>query len=222
MPDGANSWTGFTNGQVWGGFDRPVESAYRTCMETVTGLDRAIGRLTEHLEERDLLQDTVLAYASDNGFLFGEHEKVELRWPFEEVIRIPFLVRFPAEIRNPGTRVTRMVLNIDVAPTFLDLAGIPIPDHVQGTSLVPALRDPSRPGRKAWLVENYKEFPYRVPSYQGVRTERYVYVDYEGSFAPTLHDLAADPKQTRDLFGSREGNRVVAELKEMLAALRSG
>jgi N-acetylglucosamine-6-sulfatase len=222
LPEGANSWTGFTNGEIWGGFERPIENAIRAYMATLTSLDREIGRLLDRLDSLGLSRDTVVIYASDNGFLFGEHKHVELRWPFEEVIRIPLLVRHPRLLPEPGRRVRQMALNIDVAPTLLELAGAPVPAHVQGTSLLPVLNDPDAPGRRAWLVENYKEFPYNAPTYQGVRTERFLYVEYAGGFAPTLHDVARDPRQQRNLLGTPEGDRVLPELRETLQALRHG
>jgi len=222
LPAQANSWTGFTNGQIWGGFDRPIESAYRSYMETVTSMDREIGRLLDALDEWGLADDTVVVYASDNGFLFGEHERVELRWPFEEAIRIPLLLRYPRRIAPRRQRVEPMALNIDLAPTLLELAGVPAPVAMQGMSLVPTLTDPSATGRSAWLVEGYKEFPYRVPTYQGVRTRRYLYVEYEGTDPPTLHDVERDPRQTTDLHGTPEGDRIVAMLKPLLEGLRRG
>ncbi|GIW42548.1 MAG: acetylglucosamine-6-sulfatase [Candidatus Binatia bacterium] len=222
LPKGANSWTGFTNGQIWGGFDRPVESAYRAYMETVTGMDREIGRLLRFLDDRGLAGRTFVLYASDNGFLFGEHKRVELRWPFEEVIRIPWIVRWPQGVERPGRVARQMVLNLDLAPTLLELAGLDVPDWMQGRSFLPVLADPDAPGRRAWLVENYREFPYRVPGYQGVHTERYLYVEYEGCWKPSLHDLLNDPKQERDLYGTEEGDRVLPELRRLLAGLRHG
>jgi N-acetylglucosamine-6-sulfatase len=222
LPEGANSWTGFTNGEIWGGFERPIERAIRSYMETVTSLDREIGRLLDGLDALGVADDTVVVYTSDNGFLFGEHKRVELRWPFEEVIRIPLLLRYPRLVRDPGRRAGQMALNIDLAPTLLELAGAPVPDALQGMSLLPVLRESSAPGRRAWLVENYKEFPYNAPSYQGVRTERHLYVEYEGRFAPTLHDVVRDPQQTRNLVGTGEGDALVPELRRILAALRRG
>jgi N-acetylglucosamine-6-sulfatase len=222
LPPGATIWTGFVDGQIWGGFDRPIPSAYRAYMETVTSMDRAIGRLLDHVDARGLGRDTVVVYASDNGFLFGEHGKVELRWPFEEVLRIPWIVRAPRHVDRPSRRAAQMALDIDLAPTLLDLAGVEAPAEMQGMSLLPALRDPTAPGRTAWLVEHWQEFPYRTPTYAGVRTPRWLYVEYEGRFRPTLHDLSRDPRQQRDLYGSPEGQAVVGELARLLAALRAG
>jgi N-acetylglucosamine-6-sulfatase len=221
LPPGATPWTGFTDGQIWGGFDRPIPSAYRSYMETVTSMDRAIGRLLDHLDTRDLARDTIVVYVSDNGFLFGEHGKVELRWPFEEALRIPWIVRAPRHVDRAGRRAAQMALNIDLAPTLLDLAGVEAPAVMQGMSLVPALGDPTAPGRAAWLVEHWKEFPYRTPSYTGVRTRRWLYVEYEGRFRPTLYDLAHDPRQERDVYGKPAADGVVSELARTLRALRA-
>ncbi|MFQ5665991.1 MAG: sulfatase-like hydrolase/transferase [Candidatus Binatia bacterium] len=222
LPSEANSWTGFTNGQIWGGFTRPIPSAYRAYMETVTAMDREIGRLLEHVARRGLLDDTIVVYTSDNGFLFGEHKRVELRWPFEEVIRIPFIVRYPQAVAKRGRRRTQMALNIDLAPTLHALAGLEVPENMDGMSLLPALRDPGAHGRRAWLVEYYRDFPHRVPAYQGVHTDRYLYVEYQEPFPPTLHDVLADPEQRHDLMGTPEAARAVPRLQTMLAALRAG
>jgi len=222
LPPGANSWTGFTNGEIFGGFERPIESAIRRYMATVTSLDREIGRLLDVLDERGLSENTIVVYVSDNGFLFGEHRHVELRWPFEEAIRIPFIVRAPGFATRHGQRATAMALNIDLGPTLLELAGGGVPAAMQGTSLVRFLDEPEAPGRRAWLVENHREFPYTAPSYRGVRSERHLYVEYEGRFEPTLHDVVADPRQQHDLMGTPEGERVLPELRHMLAALKRG
>jgi N-acetylglucosamine-6-sulfatase len=222
LPDEANSWTGFTNGEIFGGFERPLENAIRSYMATVTSMDREIGRLLEALDLHGLADDTVVVYVSDNGFLFGEHRHVELRWPFEEAIRIPFIVRAPRAGRVGGRRVEAMALNIDLGPTLLELAGVPVPEDMQGMSLARHLTEPEAPGRRAWLVENHREFPYNAPSYRGVRTERHLYVEYEGRFEPTLHDVVADPRQLDDRMGTAEAERLVPGLREMLDALKRG
>lgn len=222
LPAGANSWTGFTNGEIWGGFDRPIENAIRSYMATVTSMDREIGRLLAALDDLSLLDRTVVVYTSDNGLLFGEHKHVELRWPFEEAIRLPFMLRAPGLVVKPGRRAEQMALNIDVGPTMLDIAGVEIPSSMQGMSLLPAIRSGAAPGRSAWLVENHKEFPYNAPSYRGVRTEHYLYVEYEGRFEPTLHDVVRDPKQMRNLIGTAEGKRVRPKLERLLTRLKQG
>ncbi len=222
LPEGANRWTGFVDGNLYGGVTRPLEGAIRAYLATVTGMDRAIGRLLDQLDGLGIADDTIVVYASDNGFLFGEHGRTELRWPYEEVMRIPLLLRYPRGVRDPGRRAGQMALNIDLGPTLLDLAGVAARAPMQGASLVPVLRDPAAPGRRAWLVEHTKEFPYRTPSYQGVRTPRWLYLEYEGRFAPTVHEIARDPGQSRDLYGSPRAEEVLPELRELLAGLRRG
>ncbi len=221
LPEEADAWTGVADGQIFGGVTQPLAGAVREYMETVTSLDREIGRLLAALDALGLGPDTAVLYTSDNGFLFGEHRRVELRWPYEEVLRVPLLLRWPGG-GLPAGRRQAMALLIDLAPTLLGLAGLPTPPSVQGTSLLPVLRDPGRAGRRAWLVENTREFPYPTPSYQGVRTREHLYVEFEGRFPPALHDVARDPRQRRNLMGTREGERVLPELRSLLAALRRG
>lgn len=222
LPPGANSWTGLANGQIWGGFTGSIESAYRSYMETVTAMDREIGRLLERLDALGLAHRTVVIYTSDNGFLFGEHGCVELRWPYEEALRIPLLVRYPPLVRTSGRPRAQMALDIDIAPTVLELAGVEVPGWMRGMSLVAALRNPQAPGRRAFLVEYFRDFPYRVPPYQGVRSRRYLYVRYACCYAPTLHDSARDPRQTANLIGTPEGERVRPALEAMLESLLRG
>jgi N-acetylglucosamine-6-sulfatase len=221
LPPEASTWAGLTDGNLFGGVTQPLADAYRTYMETLTSLDRDVGRLLDALDALGLAGRTVVVYASDNGFLFGEHRRTELRWPLEEVLRIPLLIRAPAHVRDPGGRRAQMALNLDLGPTLLELAGLAPPPDLDGRSLVPCLRDPQAPGRDAWLLEHAREFPYPVPGYRGVRTRRHLYVEYEGRFAPTLHDLARDPRQTRNLIGTPEGDRLRPELARRLARLRA-
>ncbi len=222
LPEGANRWTGFTNGEIWGGFERPIDVSIRRYMATVTSLDREIGRILDALDAFDLTGETVVLYTSDNGFLFGEHGHVELRWPFEEVLRLPFVVRAPGRVEGPGRRAEQMALNIDLGPTLLDLAGLPASPTMHGRSLVPAMRSAGAPGRRAWLVENHREFPYNAPSYRGVRTERHLYVEYEGRFEPSLHDVVRDPRQQQDIMGTAEADALLPELRRTLEALKRG
>ena len=135
-----------------------------------------------------------------------------------------------------------MVLNLDLAPTLLDLAGLPVPPRMEGASLRPLLADQpcgvdQPPGRVvdrplltgepcewrgAWLYEYFKDFPYNVPEIRAVRTERHVYVEYGGSKGPELFDLARDPRQHANLYGTPEGKGLAAALKESLNRLEKG
>jgi arylsulfatase A-like enzyme len=115
-----------------------------------------------------------------------------------------------------------MVLNVDFAPTFLDLAGVSVPKEMEGQSFLPILKDPEAPGRKAWLLEYWKYFPENFPSYVGVRTDTHKYIEYEKTLEPELFDLTTDPGELRNLHGTPAGQEMLPELKGKLDALKNG
>ena len=100
----------------------------------VAGADENLGRLLDALDELGLAEDTVVVYTSDNGYYLGEHCSGDKRSLYEESLRIPMLVRYP-RLFGKGQVVDEMVLNIDLAPTFLDLAGVPVPPRDAGREL---------------------------------------------------------------------------------------
>lgn len=115
-----------------------------------------------------------------------------------------------------------MVLNIDFAPTLLDVAGVAVPSEMEGKSLVPTLKDEGAPGRKAWLLEYWKYYPENFPSYRGVRTDTHKYVEYAKTLQPELFDLGRDPGEENNLYGQPGGERLLPELKGLLEALEAG
>ena len=162
-------------------------------------------------------------FASEGGFFWGEHQLAGTgKWAYEESIRVPFIVRAPGIIRDPGRKAEQMVLNIDVAPSILELAGIAAPESAEGQSFVPILKSESAPGREAWLYEHFLNFPYREPEMYGVRTESHMYIEYKGRRKPELFDLTNDPRQLNNLMDTSEGALLAAELKKMLIDLQSG
>jgi N-acetylglucosamine-6-sulfatase len=185
-------------------------------------LDQQIGRVLDKLDGMGIAGDTIVVYAGDNGYFWGEHRLVDKRWPYEESIRIPFIVRYPRLIKDPGRKAEQMVLNIDLAPTLLGVAGVPLPGNIEGQSFEPVLLSGTAPGRKAWLYEYFKEFPYNVPEHKTVRTETHIYIDYAGQRRSELYDLVNDPRQMHNLIDSSEGKLMVPELKKMLNDLNEG
>jgi N-acetylglucosamine-6-sulfatase len=175
------------------------------------------------LDALGLTDNTLVVYASDNGFFWGEHKRFGTgRWPYEDSIRVPFIVRYPGVIPDPGRRADQMVLNIDVAPTFLEAAGVPIPEDMEGSSLLPILRCASAPWREAFLYEYFKDFPYRVPPTRAIRTKEYMYIEFEGRRKPELYNVRRDPLQEKNLMNTAEGRAQVAELRKRLEALKRG
>src|SRR5258707_3523009 len=105
----------------------------------IQSVDDNVGRLLAFLDASGLAKDTIVIYTSDQGFFLGDHGLFDKRFMYEEALRMPFLVRWPAAIRA-GTRISAMALNTDFAPTFLDAAGVPVPSDMQVRSLLTALR----------------------------------------------------------------------------------
>jgi len=189
---------------------------YRRYCETLTAMDRDIVRLLDFLDEKGLRENTVVIYMGDNGMQWGTHDCHGIREPYEESIRLPLIVRAPGLIPTLGARRSQMALNIDIAPTLLDLAGLPIPAEMDGQSLVPILKDPEIEGREHFQLEFWRYFPEQTPTYFGVRTDRFKYVEFERGRKPWLFDLQEDPAEQNNLYGTAEGEAVVGELRPMM------
>jgi N-acetylglucosamine-6-sulfatase len=125
-------------------------------------------------------------------------------------------------VDNPGRQVDQMILNIDLAPSLLEMAGLPVPETMEGRSFLPALLSGSSPGRRAWLYEYYADFPFRVPSCHAVRTKEHIYIEFEGRRGRELYDLQADPRQKNNLIHADEGREIARGLKAMLEVFKGG
>ncbi len=212
-------WFGKTKGNVFQGVMMgSYHGQYRRYCETLTAMDRDIERILEHLDRRGLAENTVVIYMGDNGMQWGTHGRHGIREPYEESIRLPFIVRAPGIIRDAGARSRQMVLNIDIAPTLLDLAGVPAAGDMDGMSIVPLLKDPGRKSRDAFLLEFWRYFPENTPGYRGIRTDRYKYVEFERGRGPWLFDLGEDPKEKRNLYGGKGTEALASRLKKRLTA----
>jgi N-acetylglucosamine-6-sulfatase len=222
LSKGFDPWIAVTRGQIYNGSNHSsVRNIYKDYCRALVAVDRQLGRLLGRLDALGLVENTMVVYAGDNGFFWGEHKLFGTgRWPYDDSIRIPFIVRYPGTIPDAGRRADQMILNIDLAPTFLEVAGVPVPDDMEGSSFLPVLRSASTTGRKAFLYEYFKDFPYRVPSTQGVRTEKYMYIEYEGRRKPELYDMESDPDQERNLMSTAEGRARAAELRKTLESLK--
>src|SRR5688572_16319021 len=111
----------------------------RDYLATIQSVDDGVGRVLEYLDANGLAKNTIVVYTSDQGFFLGDHGLFDKRFMYEESLRMPFLVRWPSRIKA-GTRSDAIGLNVDVAPTFLEAAGLPVPSDMQGRSLLPVLR----------------------------------------------------------------------------------
>lgn len=214
-------WYGKTKGNVFQGIMMgSYYDQYRKYCETITAMDRDIERLLDKIDEAGLNENTIVIYMGDNGMQWGTHDCHGIREPYEESIKLPFIVRAPGLISDPGTRRTQMALNIDIGPTLLEAAGAPIPDDMDGESLLPILLNREEKGREDFLLEFWRYFPENTPTYFGVRTNRYKYIEFEKGRPPWLFDLKNDPGEKNNLINTPEGKQTAAALKTRLEELR--
>lgn len=174
-----------------------VNLGYFRC---ISAIDDNVGRLLAALDRLGLAEDTVVVFASDNGFFAGEHGLINKRSGYDESLRIPLLVRYPRLIAK-GTTRDEMVLNLDFAPTILDLAGVAVPREMQGRSLRPLFSAAGREWRQSFLFEYFWEAKFAAtPTLVGVRTPAAKLIKYPGHEEWTeLFDLVNDPYETRNL-----------------------
>lgn len=186
----------------------------------VAGVDENLGRLLDALKEFGLAEDTVVVYSSDNGYYLGEHCSGDKRSLYEESLRIPMLVRYP-RLFGKGLAVDAMALNIDLAPTFLDLAGVAVPKEMQGASWkeLAAGRKPAH-WRQSFFAEYYKEMG-NVPTLYAVRTATHKLVKYPNHPEWTeVFDLVADPYEIKNLAtDSALKSKLEIELETLIKAV---
>ncbi len=175
-----------------------LERRYRRVPASLLGLDRAVGALIEALRQTGRLENSLIVFTSDNGIHLGEHRWTDKATPYEESIRVPFVVRYDAAIKEPR-RDPSLVLNVDLGPTFAAAAGASAPG-VEGRSLLPLLRSAAAPWRRDFLFEQATLFS--VPSYCGLRSARFSFIRYSTG-EEELYDLARDPHQLENLAGKR-------------------
>lgn len=208
----------------------PLGAATATRDEAILGRQRSlmaiedgVGEILKALKETGQLDTTVIIFTSDNGYFYGEHGlSVERRLAYEESIRMPLLVRYPKAIKA-GTVRDEFALNIDLAPTLLELAGVAVPGTMQGRSLVPLLQGKRPAWRNSFLIEYYsdKVFPRVLQmGYKAVRNGRWKYIHYlELDEMDELYDLKTDPYEMKNLIHQPCAAKTLAEMKQEMERL---
>jgi arylsulfatase A-like enzyme len=192
---------------------RELTWTYEDKLEALQTVDDLVAALIEALERTDQLDNTYIVFATDNGFMLGEHRLTQKGKPYEESIRTPLLVRGPGV--PAGETRTQLVSNVDLAPTFAELAGAEPPARPDGRSLVPFLSgDPPASWRDTLLLERRGE----KLAWTGVRTSRYAYFEYEETGEEELYDLEADPYQLESIHKSADP-ALLSKLRARLEAL---
>ena len=209
--------------EVFSDDPRSLEELVKDHYVGVEDNDRNVGAVLQELERQNKLGDTAILLSSDHGFFLGEHHLYDKRLMYEPSIRVPMLLRYPDRVKA-GTTSEEMVLNLDMAPTLLEIGGLPVPNEMQGKSILPlAEGQPSVAWRQDWLYEYY-EYPgfENVRPCRGVRTKRYKLIHF--FIEPQefeLYDLQTDPDEKDNLYGKPGYEELTAHLKERLAALRA-
>ena len=235
-PDGLNKrelndyYSYGNQGQFWTPSDTLKEAAlknwkYQTYIKDylrcVAGVDKAVGQMLDYLEASGLAENTIVIYTSDQGFYLGEHGWFDKRWMYEESFRMPFMISYPKRI-EPGTVNSNLLLNIDFAPTMLELAEISVPEDMQGTSFVSQLDLETSDVRDA-VYYHYYEYPkwHRVQPHYGIRTNRFKLIHFYYSMDEwELYDLDNDPNEVNNLYENVKYKKLIKKLKKKLKALQ--
>jgi arylsulfatase A-like enzyme len=204
-------------------------------LRVVASIDDNVGRLLDALDAEDLTEDTLVIYTSDQGFFLGDHGWYDKRFMYEESLRMPLILRYPAMVA-PGSTNQDLVLNVDFAPLFLDLAGVPVPESFQGRSLLPLLQEQTPPDWRQSLYYRYwmHKAHHNVYAHYGLRTHRYKLIYYyadalgqagaiDETYEPEweLFDLERDPYELHNVYGDPEHADVVRDLKDELHRLQA-
>jgi arylsulfatase A-like enzyme len=220
-----NSLNGGT-GEKWFKDHASYQKYVRTFYRTITRADLAVGRLMDALVDCDLADNTVVIFSSDHGSMLGAHGLTGKWIMYEESIRVPLIIRDPRlPATQHGRRCDEMVLSIDLAPTMLSLAGVPIPESMQGRDMSPLLGRTPVSWRTDWYYEHvYNTRPPRRPivKCEGVRTERWKYIRYPETEPPAeqLFDLDHDPAEREDLAAVAAHRETLTKLRDRCDAYR--
>ncbi len=204
-----------TGNEVHGVLQKNMREYYRL----INGMDYSVGKILEELGKRGLSDNTVIIFYSDNGHFMAEHGFTGKWLMYEESIRVPGFIFDPRHITK-GASTREMVLNIDLAPTILELAGIKVPRHMQGKSLLPLLKDPDKPFREDFFYEHLyrhlKDYQH-IERSEGVRTREWKYIHYidqTGSAAEELYNLTTDSNEMQDLSEDPGSEEVLDSLRK--------
>lgn len=191
---------------------------YLGCVQSV---DDSVGRLLDWLDSNGLRDNTLVIYTSDQGFFLGDHGMYDKRFMYEPSLRMPFLARWPAGIRA-GTVSSGLAINPDFAPTFLELAGAPVPSDMQGRSLVPLFSGGTPADWRKEIYYRYYHDPghHNTRAHYGIRTDTHKLIHFWKSGQWELYDLVNDPDEMKNLSSDPGSQAIVADLKARMARLK--
>jgi len=192
-------------------------------LSVTVSVDDGIGRVLDYLDENGLTENTLVIYTSDQGFYLGEHGWYDKRFMYEESLRTPLIVRIPG-LEEKGKTIDKMVMNLDLATTILDFAGVQPPVGMQGLSWKQLVEAPDQPWRDA-IYYHYYEYPHgwhSVKQHYGVRTERYKLIHFYNDIDTwELYDLKEDPGEMNNIYGDEGYWKITADLENKIEELRA-
>jgi len=188
-------------------------------LRCVKGIDDNLGKVLAYLDESGLAENTIVVYTSDQGFFLGEHGLYDKRFIYEESLRVPLLVRWPGAV-EPSSVHDELVLNLDFAPTLLDMAGQAVPDDMQGRSLVPLLRGESVADWREAIYYRYYFSHFDTPAHTGLRTRNMKLIHFEDLDHWELYDLEKDPSEMNNLVEHPEYRERFTSLQARLEQLQ--
>ncbi len=197
----------------------PTDETIKNMMRALVAVDEGLGVVLDALQETRQLENTFIVFAGDNGYFWGEHGLGDKRRAYEEGIRIPMLVRYPKLVRA-GSTPPEMALNVDLAPTVMELAGVKATVPMHGRSLLPVLQGRNEKWRDSILTEYFVDPPYpQTQKWQSIRTSRWKWIHYpELQNADELYDLKADPAEMSNVIGESRHAAVAGQMRSDLAA----
>lgn len=201
-------------------YQKNIKGYYRM----LSGVDHVMGRVLDEVERLGLADNTVIVFSSDNGYYLGSRGFAGKWSHYEESLRVPLVIYDPREDASHRGRIEKpMVLNVDIPATILDIAGVEVPDAYQGVSLMPFVRDETPSSwRTEFFVEHLMDYPGRIPKWEGVRGERYVYARYFEQSPPFefFHDLQSDPMELENFAGDARYQAALETARRRTDALR--
>jgi arylsulfatase A-like enzyme len=192
----------------------------RDYMKVVKSLDDNVGRVLDYLKEKDLLDNTLVVYTSDQGFYMGEHGWFDKRFMYEESMHTPLIMLPPKGYDKRGD-IDEMVQNIDYAPTFLELAGVEVPSDIQGESFLPLLKGEKLDKERDCLYYHFYEYPaeHMVKRHYGVRDDRYKLIHFYNDIDVwELYDLEKDPTEMHNIYGQPGTEDITKRMMQKLKA----
>ena len=180
-----------------------LERFIQVYAECMLGVDESVGKVVKTLKDLGEFENTVIVYLSDNGYLMGEHGLIDKRVMYEESIRVPAFIHWGEKIKE-GRICSEFVLNIDIAPTILDIGGVEIPNTMHGRSFLPLALNEEVEWRQDFVYEYFVDHAaVQTPTIFGLRTKQYSYMTYHGVWDNyELYDIRKDPDQRHNLLGA--------------------